>query len=133
VTVESLQSFTRTPDAVDLFTFSASVWLLHRIHYDQNYTTRVEGHPTLLLHGPLQAVYLTQVIRLHFGPDARLVRFRFRHNTPVYLGDTLLCGGEIVTQDPETGITTCNVWTEKPDGSRATVGVAEVETGKGRE
>jgi 3-methylfumaryl-CoA hydratase len=119
---------TFTPDAVDLFAFSAAIWLTHRIHYDQDYTTTVEQHPALLVHGPLQAVYLTQVVRRHFGHGARIVRLQFRHQAPVYLGETLTCGGEVTAQDSETGIATCEVWAEMADGRRATVGVAEVAT-----
>ncbi|MGH9244511.1 MAG: hypothetical protein ACRD29_09375 [Acidimicrobiales bacterium] len=123
---DRLAPVTRRPDALDLFSFSAAIWLLHRIHYDQEYTTRVEGHPALLVHGPLQAVYLTQVIRDHFGPSGRLVRFRFRHQVPVHLGDRLVCGGEVVAFDAERRIATCAVWTELDDGRRATVGEADV-------
>jgi hydroxyacyl-ACP dehydratase HTD2-like protein with hotdog domain len=47
---------TRTPSALDLFMFSASSWLLHRIHYDTPFTTGHDGHPGLLIHGPLQGV-----------------------------------------------------------------------------
>jgi tRNA-dihydrouridine synthase len=64
----------------------------------------------------------------HFGPGARIVRLQFRHQAPVYLGDTLTCGGEVTAQDSETGIATCEMWAELADGRRATVGVAEVAT-----
>lgn len=127
--MEKFEPRSHTPDAVDLFSFSAAVWLLHRIHYDQQYTTTVEGHPGLLVHGPLQAVYLSQAIRRHFGPKARLVRFRFRHQAPAYLGDTLTCHGEVVGHDADAGITTCDVWIELPDGRKTTMGVAEVAVG----
>ena len=50
----------RTPDEVDLFSFSAAAWLLHRIHYDLPFTTEHDGHPGLLIHGPLQGTYMMQ-------------------------------------------------------------------------
>jgi hydroxyacyl-ACP dehydratase HTD2-like protein with hotdog domain len=114
----------RTPDAMDLFLFSAAIWLPHRIHYDQPYTTEEEGHPALLVHGPLQAVYLSQLLSGHFGPAATLARFTYRHETPVYLGATLTCRGRVTTVDRDARSAECEVWTELEDGRRTTVGQA---------
>ena len=58
-----------TPSALDLFMFSASSWLLHRIHYDTPFTIEHDGHPGLLIHGPLQGVYLVQTAEAWFGDD----------------------------------------------------------------
>jgi hydroxyacyl-ACP dehydratase HTD2-like protein with hotdog domain len=114
----------RRPDAMDLFLFSAAVWLPHRIHYDEPYTTGTEGHPALLVHGPLQAVYLTQLLTAHFGPAARLDHFTYRHETPVYLGATLTCRGRVTAVDRDARTAGCEVWTELEDGRRTTVGQA---------
>lgn len=38
---------------VDLFRYSALLKVYHRIHYDAAYATVEEGHPGLLVHGPL--------------------------------------------------------------------------------
>ena len=60
----------RNPSALDLFMFSASAWLLHRIHYDTPYTIEHEGHPGLLIHGPLQGVYLVQTAESWLGNNS---------------------------------------------------------------
>src|SRR5687767_8911945 len=85
----------RTPDAVDLFLYSASVWLVHRIHYDQPYTTGEEGHPGLLVQGPLQGVYLSQLLLEQFGSAATITEFTFRHETPIYADSPLRCLGRV--------------------------------------
>ena len=123
---QDLPSTQRRPDAMDLFLFSAAVWLPHRIHYDQDYTQNVEGHPGILVHGPLQGVYLMQLVTNYFGPAAVPTRFEFRHQTPVYLGAALTCRGQISQVDRDQGVVRCEVWAELEDGRRTTAGTVEL-------
>ena len=112
----------RTPTALDLFMFSASSWLLHRIHYDTPFTTEHDGHPGLLIHGPLQGVYLVQTAESWLGDSARLRTINYRHLAPAYLGDTLECGGKVTAGDGE-GIEV-ELWARKTDGTVTTTGMA---------
>jgi len=116
----------RTPDAVDLFQFSAAIWLTHRIHYDGDYTTGIEGHPGLPVQGPLQAVYLEQLARRdleeRLGTRVRITRFRYRHMAPAYAGQTLTCRGRVTSVEADR--VTCDVWAEV-DGQQTTVGSLE--------
>ena len=89
------------PSAVDLFMFSASAWLLHRIHYDRPFTTEHDEHPGLLIHGPLQGVYLVRTAESWLGDRARLENISYRHLAPAYLGDALECGGTVTTRDDD--------------------------------
>ncbi len=43
--------FAIRPDPVLLFRYSALTFNSHRIHYDLDYVTRVEGYPGLIVHG----------------------------------------------------------------------------------
>ena len=115
---------TRTPNAVDLFMFSASAWLLHRIHYDLPFTTEHDGHPGLLIHGPLQGVYLVQSARRWLGSGATLKSVRYRHHAPAYLGDTLVCGGSVTDLDESEGTVELELWLKKGDDTTTTTGVA---------
>jgi 3-methylfumaryl-CoA hydratase len=47
-------------DPVLLFRYSALTFNGHRIHYDRDYVTKVEGYPGLIFHGPLQAALLVE-------------------------------------------------------------------------
>jgi len=49
---------THMADTVLLFRYSALTFNGHRIHYDRDYVTRVEGYPGLIFHGPMQAALL---------------------------------------------------------------------------
>lgn len=113
-----------TPSALDLFMFSASSWLLHRIHYDTPFTIEHDGHPGLLIHGPLQGVYLVQTAEAWFGDMARLATITYRHLAPAYLGDSLQCGGKVTGVDAD-GIE-LELWARKPDGTVTTSGTARL-------
>lgn len=71
------------PDPVLLFRYSALTFNGHRIHYDRNYVTEAEGYPGLIVHGPLIATLLIDLVRRHL-PDARVAKFDFRAVRPVF-------------------------------------------------
>ncbi len=77
-------SRTLIPDTRLLFRFSALTFNAHRIHYDRDYATRVEGYPALVVHGPLTAMLLTTLVRAN---DLRpIARFTFRGMSPLFDG-----------------------------------------------
>jgi 3-methylfumaryl-CoA hydratase len=75
-----------TPDAVDLFRFSAATFNNHRIHYDAPYATGVEGYPGLVVHGPFTAAMLAD----RAGRTGSVRRFRFRASAPMFSGQPIL-------------------------------------------
>jgi 3-methylfumaryl-CoA hydratase len=71
------------PDDVLLFRFSALTFNGHRIHYDRKYVTEVEGYPGLIVHGPLIATLLMDLLRRH-APQAQVAGFRFKAVRPTF-------------------------------------------------
>ena len=71
------------PDPVLLFRYSALTFNSHRIHYDRSYVTEVEGYPGLIVHGPLIATLLVDLLRRKL-PDAKVARFSFRAVRPLF-------------------------------------------------
>jgi len=74
---------------LDLFMFSAASWLTARIHFDRDYA-RSEGYPDIVVHGPLQGAYLSQLLvdmAAPFGGD--LTSLAYRHHRPALCSDTL--------------------------------------------
>ncbi len=65
-----------TPDPVLLFRFSALTFNAHRIHYDRDYAMRQEGYPGLVVHGPLVALLLLEMVRRDAGRAVRGLNFR---------------------------------------------------------
>lgn len=76
-------SRTITPDAALLFRFSALTFNAHRIHYDRSYATEVEQYPGIVVHGPLIATYLVDLVRREW-PTARIQSFAFKAVSPLF-------------------------------------------------
>ena len=70
------------PDETELFRYSALTFNGHRIHYDRQYATAVEGYPGLVVHGPLLAQRLIDLAAERLGG---LSRFNFRALAPICL------------------------------------------------
>lgn len=68
-----------------LFRFSAFTFNGHRIHYDTGYASD-EGYPGLLVHGPLQAALMLNLVSRQLGAVPR--RFDYRCLAPLFGGGT---------------------------------------------
>jgi 3-methylfumaryl-CoA hydratase len=71
------------PDDVLLFRYSALTFNGHRIHYDRRYATIEEGYPGLVVHGPLLATLLLDLLRRHL-PATAPERFSFKALRPTF-------------------------------------------------
>ena len=72
-------------DEVLLFRYSALTFNGHRIHYDRDYVTKVEGYPGLIFHGPMQAAFLVEfAAKLHGGAAPK--KFVYRGVQPLFEG-----------------------------------------------
>jgi len=74
---------TIVPDPVLLFRYSALTFNGHRIHYDRSYAMDVEGYPGLVVHGPLIATLLLELLHEHQG-ERPLASFQFRAKQPLF-------------------------------------------------
>ena len=76
---------THMADAVLLFRYSALTFNGHRIHYDRDYVTKVEGYPGLVFHGPLQAAFIVELAaKLRGGKPPK--QFSYRGVQPLFEG-----------------------------------------------
>lgn len=109
------------PDDVLLFRYSALTFNGHRIHYDRRYATDVEGYPGLVVHGPLLATMLLELVRAN-APSVKVTRFTFRAVSPLF--DTapfFICG------KPETNGKSVALWAKDAAGGLAMTATAEVK------
>jgi 3-methylfumaryl-CoA hydratase len=76
---------THYADPVLLFRYSALTFNGHRIHYDRDYVTKVEGYPGLIFHGPMQAALMVEfAARLRGGNAPK--KFSYRGVQPLFDG-----------------------------------------------
>ncbi|HYZ20928.1 MAG TPA: MaoC family dehydratase N-terminal domain-containing protein [Rhodopila sp.] len=98
------------PDDVLLFRYSALTFNGHRIHYDRRYVTEVEGYPGLIVHGPLIATLLLDLLR-HERPEAEVLEYRFRAIRPTFdLNPFSVCGA------PQPDGKTVRLWGKDHEG-----------------
>lgn len=108
------------PDAVLLFRYSALTFNGHRIHYDRPYVTGVEGYPGLIVHGPLVATLLLDLVP-RFLPGARIATYNFKALSPVFDGLPLTLNG---TSPDADGV--IKLWATKAEGGLAMMAQAQL-------
>jgi 3-methylfumaryl-CoA hydratase len=106
---------THVSDPVLLFRYSALTFNGHRIHYDRDYVTRVEGYPGLIFHGPLQAALLVEfAAKLKGKPPAK---FAYRGVQPLFEGSEF----SVNANDKDGGL---EVWTANAERQPTMKGTA---------
>lgn len=103
----AMHSETHRADPVLLFRYSALTFNGHRIHYDRDYVTKVEGYPGLVFHGPMQAALLVEFSARLKGSAPK--RFSYRGVQPLF------DGGEFSVNANESDAD-LNLWTANAQG-----------------
>jgi len=107
---------THVSDPVLLFRYSALTFNGHRIHYDRDYVTKVEGYPGLIFHGPLQAAFIVEfAAKLHGGRPPKT--FSYRGVQPLFEG------GEF-SVNANDGADGMELWTANAEGQPTMKGTA---------
>ncbi len=106
------------PDTRLLFRFSALTFNAHRIHYDRPYSTHEEGYPGLVVHGPLTAMLLLQLVRRNTSRS--ITAFSFRGLAPLFD----LSPFQLVASPSDIGV---HLEARGPDGKTAVTASAELE------
>jgi 3-methylfumaryl-CoA hydratase len=109
-----------TPDDVLLFRYSALTFNGHRIHYDRKYVTEVEGYPGLIVHGPLIATLLGDLVRRH-APGAFIKHFNFKAVRPTFDLHPFRLNGQ-----PSADGKTVRLWAEDHEGWLTMQAMAEL-------
>lgn len=101
------------PDPVLLFRYSALTFNGHRIHYDQPFCVNSEGYKGLVVHGPLLATLLLDLLRRE-KPEATVKSFEFRAVSTIFDNETFSVHGA-AEKDGET----FHLWARRQDGALA--------------
>ena len=107
---------THMADPVLLFRYSALTFNGHRIHYDRDYVTKVEGYPGLIFHGPLQAAFIVELAaKLRGGQPPK--KFVYRGLQPLFEGSEF----SVNANDNDAGM---ELWTANSAGQPTMKGTA---------
>lgn len=107
---------THVSDPVLLFRYSALTFNGHRIHYDRDYVTKVEGYPGLIFHGPLQAALIIEMAAKLRGGKAPK-KFSYRGVQPLFEGSEFSINANEIAEGME-------LWTANAEGQPTMKGAA---------
>ncbi|KAH6918535.1 hypothetical protein BKA70DRAFT_1247462 [Coprinopsis sp. MPI-PUGE-AT-0042] len=113
-------SFQYKPSPVTLFRFSSLMFNAHHIHLDKDYTTRVEGYPERLVHGPLTAMMLLEAVNFH-NPLVHIKEFEYRATNPLYVNRLLTINGTWIDQ------ARAKVWCVDDEGAVGMTGLVTIQ------
>jgi 3-methylfumaryl-CoA hydratase len=116
-------SRTVVPDDVLLFRYSALTFNGHRIHYDRRYVTQEEGYPGLVVHGPLIATLLLDLLHRH-QPRAWVVEFDYKVLRPTFDPHPFSVHGRLAESGHHADLWACG-----PDGAPTLQGRATLLPG----
>ncbi len=100
---QALAPMVKNASRAQLFLFSAATNNPHRIHYDRDYAA-VEGHPDILVHGPLQGAWLSQYVADWAGPGGKVLALSWQNRARAFperdltfLGAVTAIEGDVVS------------------------------------
>jgi hydroxyacyl-ACP dehydratase HTD2-like protein with hotdog domain len=99
---QELPPATKQANRTQLFLFSAATWNPHRIHYDRDYAA-TEGHPDVLVHGPLQGAWLAQYVTDWMGPLGRLQKLEWQNRGRAFPDQPYVIAGTVAEVDAASG------------------------------
>jgi 3-methylfumaryl-CoA hydratase len=103
-----------------LFRYSALTHNTHKIHYDYLYATKVEGYPHIVVHGPLMATFLLDLVEnIIKHSKNKLIKFSFKLKSPVFVGGTIFAQAKRTN----TGLT---LWIKDQHGNQSLTAEAEL-------
>jgi len=117
-------SNTIRPNPVLLFRYSALTFNGHRIHYDRDYCKDEFGFPGLVVHGPLIATLLIELVRKNL-PSARIIEYSYRAKAPIF--DFQAFKVEGCRDNAQVFL-----WAVNPDGLETMTALASIKTEKTR-
>lgn len=112
-----LPPLVKTPSNVQLFLFSAVTRNPHRIHYDKDYALE-EGHPDVLVQGPLQGAMLCSFVTSWMGDDGFLRRFSYSNRGRAVPNEPLTFKGRVLRKfrEGDQWAVELEVWEENQRG-----------------
>ena len=100
--------------AVSLFRFSALTFNAHMIHYSKPWCQRVEGHPEIVVHGPLNLINMLDFWRDETSGDGYAIpsTIAYRATAPFYAGERYRALLELAQ-----GESSVRLWRSDADGA----------------
>jgi hydroxyacyl-ACP dehydratase HTD2-like protein with hotdog domain len=104
---QELAPMVKNASRAQLFLFSAATNNPHRIHYDREYAA-VEGHPDVLVHGPLQGAWLSQYAADWAGPAGKVLGLSWQNRARAFPERDLTFRGRVTAVEGD--VVALEIW-----------------------
>ena len=120
---DEMEPAIRNASRAQLFLYSAATHNPHRIHYDRDYAI-TEGHPDIIVHGPLQGAWLSQYVTDWAGPGGRMLTLTWQNRKSALPEHDYIFRG--IVRGIDGDVVELEVWAEDGDGTVPMPGTASV-------
>ena len=101
----------------------------YEMHYDIPFAQE-RGHRELAVHGLLKTAWLGRLVEEWFAGRGRITVLDVSYRGMDFRDEPVTCGGRVTGRDGDR--VSLEVWTTDADGTRTTIGTAEVALTEGR-
>jgi acyl dehydratase len=101
----------------------------YEMHYDIPFA-RERGHRELAVHGLLKTAWLGRLVEEWFAGRGQITVLDVSYRGMDFREEPVTCGGRVTGRDGDR--VSLEVWTADADGTRTTIGTAEVALTEGR-
>ena len=117
----------KTPTTRTLVTWAGASGDFFELHYDKEFAKSM-GFPNVLVHGRLEAAFLTQLLTDWIGDKGEVKKMSVQYRGNAFPGDKLLCKGKVTKKYVQDGqnLVELEIWVENPSGQKITPGTAVV-------
>lgn len=95
---DTVPELVRRIELADMVAYAGATWDWHRMHYDPRFL-EPRKLPAPVVDGQVFGALLAEQVQDWLGPAARLVGLRFRFKNLVFAGETVRCGGTVISVD----------------------------------
>ena len=117
----------KTPTARTLVQWAGASGDFFELHYDKDFAKSM-GYPNVLVHGRLEAAYLTQLLTDWAGEKGLVKKMSVQYRGSAFPGQKLLCKGKVTKKYQKDGenLVELEIFVENPEGQKITPGTAVV-------
>lgn len=117
----------KTPTTRTLVMWAGASGDFFELHYDKEFAKSM-GFPNVLVHGRLEAAYLTQLLTDWVGDKGEVKKMSVQYRGNAFPGEKLLCKGKVTKKYSKDGqnLVELEIWVENPAGQKITPGTAIV-------
>jgi acyl dehydratase len=124
---QDIPTLEKTPTNRTLVQWAGASGDFFELHYDKEFA-KTMGYPNVLVHGRLEAAYLTQLLTDWAGEKGVVKKMSVQYRGNAFPGQKLLCKGKVTKkyQKGSENIVELEIFVENPEGKQITPGTAVV-------